>query len=100
MKPFAIVIQIHVRPAAAAKFEAAAAKAAKASRADEGCLGYDFSRDLEKPGDYTLIERWTGLAALRKHLGKEHTKRIIAAFAEFSSAPSTVHIFAPIDGKQ
>ena len=67
-KPFALVTQIYIRLGTEAKFEAAAAKAAKASLAEEGCLAYEFHRDLEKPGHYTLIERWTGLAPLRNHL--------------------------------
>ena len=88
-KPFALVIQIYIRPESDAKFEAAAAKAARASLADEGCLAYQFHRDLEKPGHYNLIERWTGLAALRKHLEKGHTKQIQAIFGELSSSPDS-----------
>jgi quinol monooxygenase YgiN len=99
-KPFAIVIQIYIKPGAAAKFEAAAAKAAKASRADEGCLAYDFHRDLEKPSHYTLIERWTGIASLRKHLEQAHTKQIQAVFAELSTTPREASIFAPVIGKE
>ena len=97
-KPFALVIQIYIRPDSDAKFEAAAAKAAKASAADEGCLAYEFHRDLEKPGHYVLIERWTGLAALRKHLEKGHTKQIQAIFGKLGTGPRTVEIFAPIGG--
>jgi quinol monooxygenase YgiN len=99
-KPFTLVIQIYVKPEAATKFEAAAANAAKASRKDEGCLAYDFQRDLEKPGHYILVERWTGLTALQLHLPKEHTKTILAVFADLSTAPPTASIFAPVGGKQ
>jgi hypothetical protein len=49
-RPFALVTQIYVRPETDADFEAAAARAAKASLAEEGCLAYEFHRDLEKPG--------------------------------------------------
>jgi quinol monooxygenase YgiN len=98
-KPFALVIQIAIKPGAEAKFEAAAAKAAKASLGDEGCLTYQFNRDLERPGRYVLIERWTGLAALRKHLEKPHTKQILAAMQELAAGPRTVEIFAPIGEK-
>jgi quinol monooxygenase YgiN len=99
-KPFALAIQIAINPGSEAKFEAAAAKAAKASLGDEGCLAYEFNRDLEKPGRYVLVERWTGLAALRKHLEKSHTKQILAAMEELAAGPRTVEIFAPIGGKQ
>jgi antibiotic biosynthesis monooxygenase len=67
-KPFALVTQIYIHRGDEAKFETAAAKAAKVSLAEEGCLAYEFHRDLEKPDHYTLIERWTGLAPLRTHL--------------------------------
>ena len=95
-KPFTLVIQIYIRPDSDTKFEAAAAKAATASLADEGCLAYEFHRDLEKPGHYTLIERWTGLTALRKHLKKGHTKEIQSIFGELSTKPTTAEIFAPV----
>jgi quinol monooxygenase YgiN len=99
-KPFALVTQIYIRLGTEARFEAAAAKAAKASLAEEGCLAYEFHRDLEKPGHYTLIERWTGLAPLRKHLPLQHTKEIQAVFGELSTTPRTTDILAPVDGKQ
>jgi quinol monooxygenase YgiN len=99
-KPFALVIQISIRPEAAARFEAAAAKAARASLAEEGCLAYEFHRDLEKPGHYTLIERWTGLASLRKHLKMKHTEQILAIFGELSTTPPMGEIFAPVGGKE
>lgn len=99
-KPLALVIQIYIRPEADAEFEAAAAKAAKASLAEEGCLAYEFHRDLEKPGHYTLIERWTGLAPLRKHLKMRHTEQIQAVFGRLSTTPRTSEIFAPVGGRE
>jgi quinol monooxygenase YgiN len=98
-KPFTLVIQIHVMPGTEAKVEAAAAKTAKATLTEKGCLAYDFNRDLEKPGHYTLIERWAGLAPLRKHLEKDYTKELQAVFAEVSTIPRTADILAPVDGK-
>jgi quinol monooxygenase YgiN len=96
-KPFSLIIQIYIKPDGAAKFEAAAAKAAKASRADEGCLGYDFHRDLEKPGHYTLVERWKGITSLKKHLDKDHTKKILAVFAELAATPPKAEILTPLE---
>jgi hypothetical protein len=42
-KPFALVTQIYTNRGEEAKFEAAAAKAAKTSLAEEGCLTYLFT---------------------------------------------------------
>ncbi len=97
--PFTLVIQIHANAGTEATFEAAAAKTAKATLAEKGCQGYDFHRDLDKPGHYILIERWAGLAALREHLEKEYTKDILAVLAEVSTTPPAAGIFVPVDGK-
>jgi quinol monooxygenase YgiN len=74
--------------------ENAAAKAAKESGAENGCKLYEFHRDLEKPTYYTLIEQWSGLAALREHLKQNHTKEIQTAMTEMSTTPRTTEIFA------
>jgi len=97
-RPFAIVIQIHIAPESAERFEKVAAFVARASRNDPGCQDYQFHRDLEKPGHYTLVEHWTGLAALQKHLEQPHTKQIQALFAELATTPRTAEIFVPVSG--
>jgi|GEM_PF-5163057 len=98
-KPFTLITHIYIRPGTEAEFETDAAKAAKASSADQGCLTYEFHRDAEKKGHYTLIERWSGPAALKAHLGKQHTKLIQDVFDELSTTPRTTEIFIPVGGK-
>jgi quinol monooxygenase YgiN len=95
-RPFAIIIQIYIAPESAERFEKATADVARASRSDFGCLGYEFHRDLEKSGHYTLVEHWTGVAALKKHLEQPHTKQIQALFAELATTPRTAEIFIPL----
>jgi quinol monooxygenase YgiN len=98
-RPFTLITQIYVRPGTEGDFETEAAKAAKAAANDKGCLAYEFHRDLERVGHYVLIERWSGPAALREHLGKEHTKRIIGTLDEVSTTPRATAIAAPVAGK-
>lgn len=98
-KPFTLITQIYIRHGTEAEFEADAAKAAKASSADQGCLAYEFHRDTEKVGHYTLIERWSGPAALKAHLGKQHTKLIQDVFDELSTTPRATEIYIPVGGK-
>jgi quinol monooxygenase YgiN len=95
-RPFAIIIQIYISPESAERFEKVAAHVARASRNDAGCQLYEFHRDLEKPGHYTLVEHWTGLAALKAHLEQAHTKQIQAVFAELATTPRTAEIFVPL----
>jgi quinol monooxygenase YgiN len=98
-KPFALVTQLYIARGEEAKFEAAAIKGAAASRTDPGCLAYEFHRDLEKPNHYFLIERWTGLAPLRKHLAQQRVKDLQAVFDALSTTPRTTDIVAPVDGR-
>ena len=98
-RPFALVIQIYVLEGSETRFEAVAAKTAKLTQAEKGCLAYEFYRDLEKPCHYTLIERWEGLEPLRKHLESEHIREFQALLAEIGTTPRTADLYAPVDGK-
>jgi quinol monooxygenase YgiN len=95
-RPFAIIIQIYITPESAERFEKVAALVAEASRNDPGCQGYEFHRDLEKPGHYTLVEHWTRVAELRKHLERAHTKQLQTVFAELATTPRTAEILVPL----
>jgi quinol monooxygenase YgiN len=98
-KPFTLITRIYLKPGTEAQFEPIAIRVSKASSAEKGCLAYEFHRDLEKPTNYTLIEKWTGLAPLRSHLLLDHTKQIQTAFSKMSTTPRTTEIFAPVGSK-
>jgi quinol monooxygenase YgiN len=63
-------------------------------------LACEFHRDLEKPGHCNLIERWTGLAALRRPTENEYNKQIQAVFAELRTTLRTTDIGDPVNGKE
>ena len=64
--------------------------------AEEGCLMYDHTRDLDVNGeDYherriTLYEKWSGQDALDAHLKTDHMARFSKAVAEMREKV-TVH---------
>ncbi|WP_299646374.1 putative quinol monooxygenase [Sphingomonas bacterium] len=45
-----------------------------ASRAEEGCLDYNFAEDLLDPGLIRVSEQWSGQSALDRHLRSDHLK--------------------------
>src|SRR5213080_1140158 len=55
-KPFILVIRLTVKEGSAAKFEETFAKAAKATRAEKGCLNYDLNRDSDDMARYVVYE--------------------------------------------
>jgi quinol monooxygenase YgiN len=53
---------------------AAAVDMARASRAEEGCLSYAFSEDLEHPNRFRVFEEWVDGEALARHFRTPHMK--------------------------
>jgi len=50
---------------------------AVASRAEEGCLGYEVARgNAPDRGTFVLFEKWTDQAALDAHMQHEHFQRL------------------------
>ncbi len=45
----------------------------RASRADDGCVGYRVYEDAEQPGRYVFIEEWRDDDALQAHFRQAHT---------------------------
>lgn len=50
----------------------AATAVAEATRAEDGCISYEFFADLNKPGRFSLFEQWEDEASLMKHFDTPH----------------------------
>ncbi|RXJ86523.1 putative quinol monooxygenase [Arcobacter sp. CECT 8985] len=46
---------------------------------DEGCIQYDFHKNIEEENSYTFIETWENVEYLKKHSEKEHFKLFISS---------------------
>src|SRR5436190_7530117 len=71
-KPFTLVIRLKVKEGSATKFEETFARAARATRAEKGCIAYDLNRDSDDAARYMVYERWKSLADLEAHLNSDH----------------------------
>lgn len=47
----------------------------QASRAEEGCLWYDWSRSLDDPNEFVLVEAFRDGQAGAAHVGSEHFRQ-------------------------
>ncbi len=56
------------------------------SRAEEGCLDYTFSVELNRPGVLRITEKWSNLAALKAHFEQPHMTAFRAAMAKYPAA--------------
>ena len=57
-KPLTIVARIKARPGKEKTLAAELAKLVAPTLVEEGCLQYDFHRDLEDPGNFLFFENW------------------------------------------
>lgn len=56
----------------------AAQKVVAATQLEEGCIQYDYSRDITDPEIFHITERWTSREALGAHLKTPHVAEWIA----------------------
>jgi quinol monooxygenase YgiN len=54
------------------RLQAAMAKQMAATYAEDGCIQYDFSRNVTDPNQLLISERWRDEAALAAHMKSPH----------------------------
>ncbi|MFV0279960.1 MAG: putative quinol monooxygenase [Rhodoblastus sp.] len=69
-----VVATMVVAPDKREQVLAAARIAIAATRAEDGCIGYDLHESVTTPGTCVFVERWRDRAALNAHMGQEHFK--------------------------
>jgi quinol monooxygenase YgiN len=94
-KPFTLIVRLRIKEGVAAKFEAAFAKARKATRQEKGNAAYDLNRDAKTPTQYLVYERWQSVAALETHLKSPHITTLLAELGDLLAAPPEASIFLP-----
>lgn len=94
-KPFTMLVHLQVKEGTQAKFEAAFAKAVKATRQEKGCTAYDLSRDAKDPTRYLVYERWKSLADLEAHLKTPHITTLLGELKEMLAVPPEAKVMLP-----
>ncbi len=70
-----------------------------ATRAEPGNICFEWSRSVDDPTVYVLVEAFTDAAAGEAHVASEHFKTASAQLANWLAAvPEIVHVEAPGDG--
>ena len=84
----------NVREDARAEVEAAAAAFVAASLAEEGCIEYNLSWEMNKPASVRLVEAWDTAEAHRAHTEQEHTKTWAALMRSVALEAPTFHRYS------
>jgi quinol monooxygenase YgiN len=81
-----IVAKFVVKEGKEAKFLELVAPLVKASNEEEGCMEYALHKHIDKPGVYTMIEKWKDKAAVDFHNNTPHFTSIVPQIVELASA--------------
>ncbi len=63
----------------------AARRMAAATRAEDGCISYDFYVGLSDPHTLMLFQEWEDLDALAGHFQTEHMDEFLAVLPQFAA---------------
>ena len=68
----------------------------EATRAENGCLWFDWSRSLDDPTEYVLVEAFRDAEAGAAHVGSDHFKNAQATLPEhLAETPRIVNFEVP-----
>ncbi len=94
-----IVVKFPVRPERSDEWMSLVADFTAATRAEAGNLFFEWSRSVENPNEYVLLEAFRDGEAGALHVGSEHFKAAMAALPDaIAAVPQIVNVEAPGEG--
>lgn len=86
-----IVVKFDTKPEWAERWPALVAAFTEATRAEAGNLWFDWSRSLESPCEYVLVEAFRDGDAGSAHVNSDHFKRAMAEMPQaLASTPKII----------
>lgn len=86
-----IVVKFETKPEWAERWPQLVADFTEASRAEEGNLWFEWSRSLDNPNVYVLVEAFRDEAAGSAHVNSEHFARAMAEMPQaLASTPKII----------
>lgn len=73
-----IVVKFHIKPEWAERWPQLVAEFTGATRAEPGNLWFEWSRSLENPHEYFLVEAFRDAAAGSAHANSDHFRQAMA----------------------
>lgn len=92
--PIAIVGHFRMPPENLAKARPLMIAVIEGSRAEAGCIEYNYAEDLLEPGLIRVSEVWESREHLAAHFHSAHMQRWIAERAELGLFDRSIHAFA------
>jgi quinol monooxygenase YgiN len=94
-----ITARFPVLPGSADDWPAISRAFTEATRAEPGCLWFDWSRSLDDPTVYVLVEAFRDEGAAAEHVGSQHFRDAQRDLpAHLSRTPDIVSVTVPQEG--
>ncbi|MEO6795228.1 MAG: putative quinol monooxygenase [Mycobacterium sp.] len=86
-----IVVKFHTKPEWAERWPQLVAQFTEATRAEPGNLWFDWSRSLDNPHEYVLVEAFRDGEAGATHVNSDHFKQAMARMPQaLASTPKII----------
>jgi quinol monooxygenase YgiN len=85
-----IVVRFPVRPELSDEWPSIVDDFTQAVRAEEGNVFFDWSRSVDDPNEYVLVEGFRDQAAGAAHVATEHFTKALGTMADAISAPPKI----------
>ena len=93
-----IVAKMRVKPEHAEVWPALMEEFTAATRAEPGNVSFDWSRSIEDPNEFVLVESFRDGAAGEEHVGSEHFQAAMALLPQLiDGVPDIVNVEVPGD---
>jgi quinol monooxygenase YgiN len=94
-----ITAKFRVRPEEADDWPAISKAFTEATRAEPGCLWFEWSRSLDDPTEYVLVEAFSDDEAGAAHVGSDHFRAAQRTLPpHLVETPKIVNVTVPRDG--
>lgn len=84
---YTIIGIVTARPETRAELQTLLAAQVDPTRAEAGCINYDFHVDAANPCVFVFYENWTSRAALDAHLAMPHLQPLFSQLDRLLAAP-------------
>ncbi len=84
---YTIIGIVTARPETRAELQTLLATQVAPTRAEAGCINYDFHVDAANPCVFVFYENWTSRAALDAHLAMPHLQPLFSQLDRLLAAP-------------
>lgn len=85
--PYTIIGTLVAKPEARDELQVMLAGLVEPTRAEEGCINYDFHIDPEDSCTFMFYENWRSKADLDRHLAASHLKPLFSRLDELLARP-------------